>query len=334
LAAENLFLRKQLALFRERDKKAAATSAGDRFVFSKLAGFFDWRSALVIVKPATLIGCHRAAFRRFWHWKSRPVGRPPVEAKIRRLIWRIAAENPTWGEERIADELLKLQIRVSPRMVGKYIKRRATSASRRQRSALVHFHTKSGTCLCRLRLLCCGYGTLPYPLSIRCPRNRIQTSVHLNVTEHPTADWTLQQLREALPGDGHRKFLLHDRHSTLSANLDEQVGSWGIRVLRSPVRMPTANAHCERLIGSIRRECVDYVIPFHALYLRRLLREWVRHYDTGRPHRSLGPGIPEQTHHRADPHKRADEPCRASRVIAKPILGGFHHEYRWENAAA
>jgi hypothetical protein len=103
LAAENLFLRKQLALFQEREKRAKPTTAADRFVFSKLARFFDWRSALVIVKPATLIGWHRAAFRKFWRWKSRPVGRPQVSAEVRRLIRRMAAENPTWGEERIAD---------------------------------------------------------------------------------------------------------------------------------------------------------------------------------------------------------------------------------------
>ena len=122
LAAENLFLRKQLALFKEREKKAVPTTAADRFVLSKLARFFDWRSALVIVKPATLIGWHRAAFRQFWRWKSRPVGRPAISAEVRRLIRRMAAENLTWGEERIADELwLKLQIRLSPRTVRKYI---------------------------------------------------------------------------------------------------------------------------------------------------------------------------------------------------------------------
>ena len=101
LAAGNLFLRKQLALFQEREKKAAPTTAADRFVLSKLARFFDWRSALVIVKPATLIGWHRVAFRRFWHWKSRPVERRPVSAEVRRLIRRMAVENLTWGEERI-----------------------------------------------------------------------------------------------------------------------------------------------------------------------------------------------------------------------------------------
>ena len=124
LAGENLFLRKQLALFQEREKKATRTTAGDRFVCSKLALLFDWRSALVIVRPATLVGWHRAAFRRFWCWKSRPVGRRPISAEVRRLIRRMAAENLTWGEERIADELwLKLQIRVSPRTAGKYVKR-------------------------------------------------------------------------------------------------------------------------------------------------------------------------------------------------------------------
>ena len=120
LAAENLFLRRQLALFQEREKKAKPTTAADRFVLCRLACLFDWRDALVIVKPGTLIGWHRSAFRHFWHWKSRPVGRPPLPVKLRFLIRRMAAENPTWGEERIADELrLKLGILVSPRTVGK-----------------------------------------------------------------------------------------------------------------------------------------------------------------------------------------------------------------------
>src|SRR5437660_11224068 len=123
LAAENLFLRKQLALFREREKKARSTTPADRFVFSKLARWFDWRGALMIVKPATLIGWHRSAFRLFWRWKSQPVGRPQVTIEVRNLIRRLAAENPTWGEQRIADELLlKLQIRLSPRTVAKYSK--------------------------------------------------------------------------------------------------------------------------------------------------------------------------------------------------------------------
>src|SRR3954470_24742339 len=144
VAAENLFLRKQLALFREREKKAMPTTPADRFVFSKLARWFDWCSALLIVKPATLIGWDRNAFRMFWYWKSRPVGRPPVTAEVRDLIQRLAAENPTWGEQRIADELLlKLQIRLSPRTVAKYSKQRpGPRGSRDQRwSTLLKSHS-------------------------------------------------------------------------------------------------------------------------------------------------------------------------------------------------
>ena len=157
--------------------------------------------------------------------------------------------------------------------------------------------------------------------------------IHFNVTEHPTADWTLQQLREALPGDQNYKFLLHDRHKTFSSGLDEEVERWGVQVLQRQSECSPPNAHCERLIGTIRRECLDYVIPFHASQLRQTLREWVYHYNTGRPHRSLGPGIPDQLQPVAPARKPADHWGRASRVIAKLILGGLHHEYRWADAA-
>jgi hypothetical protein len=168
LAAENLFLRKQLALFQEREKRAVPTTAADRFVLSKLARFFDWCSVLVIVKPATLIGWHRAAFRRFWRWKSKPVGRPPVSAEVRRLIRRMSAENLTWGEERIADELwLKLQIRLSPRTVENTLGNRRTGVA--EESALVDLSPEPCTGYCSLRLLRFRDGSLPYPLYIRCP---------------------------------------------------------------------------------------------------------------------------------------------------------------------
>jgi putative transposase len=145
--------------------------------------------------------------------------------------------------------------------------------------------------------------------------------LHVNVTEHPTSEWTLQQLREALPGDQDYKFLLHDRHNTFSASLDETVESWGIHVLRSPVRMPIVNAYRERLIG-IRRECADYVIPLNASHLRSTLREWVSHYNGGRPHRSSGPGIPDDLNQATAPRPTADQLRAASYVLATLILGG------------
>jgi putative transposase len=117
--------------------------------------------------------------------------------------------------------------------------------------------------------------------------------VHCNVTAHPTAAWTLQQLREAIPSDHSYRFLIHDRDSIFSAEVDQQLKAFGLRVLHTPARAPKANAYCERLVGSVRRECLDFMIPLGEKHLRRILSEWVTHYNQGRPHLSLGPGIPE-----------------------------------------
>src|SRR5690242_13239657 len=333
VAAENLFLRKQLALFREREKTARPTTPADRFVFSKLARCFDWRSALMIVKPATLIGWHRNAFRLFWRGKSRPVGRPRVSVEVRDLIRRLAAENPTWEEKRIADELLlKLQIRLSPRTVAKYSKQPPRPrGSRDQRwSSFLKNHANA--------IVACDFFTVVTACSrviyvfvaLEIGSRRL---VHFNATEHPTAEWTVQQLREALPGDREYKFLLHDRHKTFSLGLDEEVARWGIEVLKSPAHAPTANAFCERLIGSIRRECLDYVIPLSESHLKRTLREWVNHYNTGRPHQSLGPGIPDQVEQKSPTNGEMETIFKRRPILAKSILGGLHHEYRWADTA-
>jgi transposase InsO family protein len=157
--------------------------------------------------------------------------------------------------------------------------------------------------------------------------------IHFNATEHPTAEWTLQQLREALPGDREYKFLLHDRHQTFSAGLDEEIASWGIEALKSPAHVPTANAFCERLIGTIRRECLDYLVPLSEFHLKGTLREWVNHYNSGRPHQSLGPGIPNQVDQKLPTNGRMETTSKARNIIAKSILGGLHHEYRWADAA-
>jgi hypothetical protein len=175
LAAENLFLRKQLALFREREKKAMPTTPADRFVFSKLARWFDWRSALVIVKPATLIGWHHAAFRRFWRWKSRPVGRPRVTTEIRDLIRRLAAENPTWGEKGIADELLlKLEIRLFAHR--RQVQQATAPATQVAGPALVHLPEKSRPSNRGLRFLHRCDRRLSRHLCVCRPRNRIAAS--------------------------------------------------------------------------------------------------------------------------------------------------------------
>jgi transposase InsO family protein len=159
--------------------------------------------------------------------------------------------------------------------------------------------------------------------------------LHCNVTAHPTAEWTLQQFREAISCDHLYRFLIRDRDSIFSAEVDDQLKAFGLRVLRTPARAPQANAYCERLVGTVRRECLDFMIPLGEKHLSRILAEWVTHYNQGRPHSSLGPGIPEPVEMLlpTQPHRRY---CSTDihKVAARSILGGLHHEYRWERVAA
>jgi putative transposase len=154
------------------------------------------------------------------------------------------------------------------------------------------------------------------------------------VTEHPTSEWTLQQFREIIQENETRGFLIHDRDSIYSADLDQAIETMGLKVLKTPVRAPTANAYCERLIGTIRRECLDLMIPLSERHLRRILLEWVAHYNKGRPHSSLGPGIPDPSVPVLSAgHSRHQLPAD-HHVIVKPVLGGLHHEYQVVRMAA
>ena len=157
--------------------------------------------------------------------------------------------------------------------------------------------------------------------------------MHWSVTEHPTAAWTVQRFRACVPGDQPQRWLIHDRDSIYSAAVDDAVGAMGLTVLKTPARCPQANAFCERLIGTMRRECLDWLIVLNERHLRSVLQEWVAHYNQGRPHASLGPGIPDVPPGRlARPngHRISD----GHRVVAAPILAGLHHEYRLEPLAA
>jgi putative transposase len=337
LVAENLFLRKQLALCQERQVKLRRPTQATRIALTWLARWFDWRHALVIVQPATLIRWHRQGFRVFWRWTSRP-GRPPIPADLQALIRRMAGENPTWGQERIANELrLKLGLRVSPRTVRKYLPRSRHGgptlgvSSQRWRTFLRN-HAQ-GVVACDFCVVVTGTFRLLYVFVVM--EHATRRILHANVTAHPTAAWTLQQLREAIPADHTYRFLIHDRDSIFSQPLDQGVCNLGLRVVKTPVRGAQANALCERLIGTLRRECLDFVIPLTEHHLRRLLHEWAAHYNTGRPHMSLGPGHPQCSSslpallcaHR----HRWPKPYH---VVARPILGGSHHDYRLESQAA
>jgi len=337
LLAENLFLRKQLAFYQEHKIRPQPLTDATRLTLVLWSRFFDWKSALMIVKPETLTAWHRKGFRLLWRWKSRP-GRPPVPQEIQELIVRMVRENPTWGQARVADELsLKLGIFVSPRTVRKYWPWQPNNGNQNRVSTqrwatFVRNHADAIVACDFMMAVTARFQFLYVLVMLELGSRRI---LHCNVTAHPTAEWTLQQFREALPGENSHRFMVHDRDAIFSAELDEElVGGIRIRVLRTPPRLPQANAFCERLIGTIRRECLDFLIPLNERHLRRMLREWVRHYNSGRPHSRLGPGIPDRGRSPVRLRQCKNSAATAStEVVARPVLGGLHHEYAWKRAA-
>ena len=190
----------------------------------------------------------------------------------------MAAENPTWGEERIANELnLKLTIRISPRTVGKYLRRQRpvhTPDPKQRWMAFVRNQTKVMVACDFFMVVTATFRTLYVFVVMEIGSRRI---LHRNVTAHPTAEWTLQQFREALPGDHAHRFVIHDRDSIFAEEVDQGLRNLGVRVLRTPVRAPKANSVCERLGGSLRRECLDFLLPFNERHLQMTIRDWRRH---------------------------------------------------------
>ena len=339
VSAEILFLRKQLAFYQEHQIRPRRLADSARFSLALWSRFFDWKEALVIVQPETLIGWHRKGFKLFWKWKCR-IGRPRLPGNIRQLIVRMVRENPTWGEERVAAELsVKLRILVSPRTVRSYWPSRPSPRGTRKTSSqhwrtFVHNHAESLVACDFLVAVTARFRVLYVFVVMEVGSRQI---LHYNVTEHPTAGWTMQQFREALPSDHNYRLLIHDRDSIFSTEVDDELKSFGLTVLRTPVQAPKANAFCERLIGTVRRECLDYVIPLSEKHLRKTLREWVSHYNHGRPHSALGPGIPADTKarlRRFSPHTRRHELPADSRITTREILGGLHHEYELARIAA
>jgi len=334
VAAENLFLRKQLGLFVERQTTPRRATDSVRFTLAQLCRFFDWRDALIIVKPDTLIRWHRKGFRLFWKWKSRPRGRPRVPAELQDLIVEMANNNPTWGEERIANELLlKIGIQISPRTVRRYMPKnpkRSVNPSQRWMT-FVRNHAKA-IVACDFFVVVTATFQLIYAFVVMEVGTR--RILHFNVTRHPTAEWTLQQFRECVTGEEGYRFVIHDRDRIYSRELDQSLKSFGLTVLKTPYKSPQANAYCERLIGSARRECLDLMIPLNEAHIRRTLKSWTAHYNRARPHSSLGPGMPDANSPKAELQIKRHCIPKDCRIASTSILGGLHHEYRLERIAA
>jgi putative transposase len=246
----------------------------------------------------------------------------------------MAASNRTWGEERIANELLmKLGIRVSPRTVRRYMPSRPRPKPGTQPwSTFVRNHARCVLASDFFVVVTATFRILYVFVVLEVGTRRI---LHWNVTAHPTSDWTAQQFRMVISGDEAHRYVIHDRDTIYSNDVDRTIDALGLTVLKTPVHTPQANAFCERVIGTIRRECVDFSIAINEGHVRAILREWVTHYNRGRPHASLGPGLPESSGMVAAVGEAHGHSFPAGcRVAAMPILGGLHHEYRLQRQAA
>jgi transposase InsO family protein len=268
------------------------------------------------VKPATVIAWHRKGFRLFWTWKIRRgrTGRPEVPLDVRDLIRRMSRENPMWGAPRIHGELLKLGIEIGETSVGKYMVRRRKPPSQTWRVFLEN-HVKSMVSVDFFTVPTIRFQVLYVFLVLAHDRRRI---LHFNVTAHPTAEWTAQQLIQAFPWDSAPCYLLRDRDGIFGETFVQQVKAMGIREVLSAPRSPWQRAFVERVIGSIRRECIDHMIVFNEASLRRTLGSYLDYYHRSRTHLSLEKDSPEP---------RPVQPPTLGRVVSVPQVGGLHHRY-------
>ena len=316
LHVENLALRHQLGVLRRSVKRPKLTSA-DRFLWAWLCEVWsDWRSSLVIVKPETVVAWHRKSFRLYWTWKVRhgQPGRPAIPKDVRELIRRLSCENPLWGAPRIHGELLKLGIDVGETSVGKYMLRRRKPPSQTWRTFLDN-HIKTMVSVDFFTVPTIRFQILYVFLVLAHDRRRI---LHFGVTAHPTAEWTAQQLREALPWDADERHLLRDRDRIFGDEFAKQVKAMGIQEVLSAPRSPWQRAYVERLIGTFRRECLDHMIVFNEASLFRHVKSFVAYYHDSRTHLALAKDTPEP---------RLVHPPDLGTVVAIPQVGGLHHRY-------
>ena len=276
----------------------------------------EWQSALGIVQPATVIAWHRKGFRLYWAWKIRrgKAGRPAVPREVRDLIRRMSRENPLWGAPHIHGELLKLGITIGETSVARYMVRHPQPPSQTWRTFLDN-HVKTMVSVDFFSVPTMRFQVLYVFLVLAQERRRV---VHCNVTAHPTAEWTAQQLGEAFPFDQTPRYLLRDRDQIFGDEFRRQVTDMNIEEVLSAPRAPWQRAYIERLIGSIRRECLDHIIVFNEAGLRRTLSEYFSYYHGTRPHLSLEKDAPEP---------RKVHPPESGRVVAIAQAGGLHQRY-------
>jgi transposase InsO family protein len=314
LEAENAVLRHQLIVLRRRLHGRVRLTNQDRWFLIRLYRWFpSILQVLAIIRPETLVRWHRASFRCYWRWKSRPVGgRPQIEAELRALIRRMSVENPFWGAPRIHGELLKLGFEVAQSSVARYMVKRRGPPSQGWRTFL-HNHAPDIAAMDLFVVPTIGFVLLYAFVIIRLGRRDL---VWTNVTANPTAEWVARQITEAFSWKEAPRYMIRDRDRIYGSVVTRRLHAMGIRDKPIAPASPWQNAFAERLIGSIRRECVDHIIVLGEMHLRRVLKSYADYYNFVRTHRSLNKDAP------------VSRPVQRAGVIrSRAILGGLHNHY-------
>ena len=314
LELELIALRHQVAVLNRQQSGRLRLCSIDRMLWVWL--YRVWPrclKAILVVKPATVVQWHRQGFRLYWLWRSRP-GRRPIGRETRKLIREMCFANPLWGAPRIHGELLKLGIKISQATVAKYMVRRPQSPSPTWRSFL-GTETLGIAAIDMFIVPSATFRLLFVMLILAHYRRKI---VRFDVTQRPTAGWLSRQVTEAFPWDSAPRVLLRDRDSSYGVEFSKRVDAMGITEVLIAPHSPWQNPYGERVIGSIRRECLDHLIIFNERHLRRVLSSYEDYYHRTRTHLSLGKDCPEP---------RPVHPPTHGKVIAIPQVGGLHHRY-------
>jgi putative transposase len=318
LVLENLALRQQLTVLKRQHRRPSLGIFDKIFWVVARRVWSGWKHSLIIATPETVVRWHRAGFRLYWRLISKVrarVGRMPTSKGVRDLIFRMVAENPTWGAPRIHGELLILGFALSERTISRWMKRapRDPEAARRWLTFLRN-HREVIAAMDFFTVPTITFGFLYYFFVISHDRRRI---LHFNVTKHPTSTWIVQQLREAFPFGLAPRFLIFDRDAKYGLEVPSAVRSLRMSPVRTSFESPWQNGVAERWVGSCRHDLLDHIIALNERHLRRLVCEYVRYYHDDRTHLGLRKGTPNRR-----------IPSEASgRILSHERLGGLHHRY-------
>lgn len=315
LILENTLLRQQLIIYQRSVKRPKITQL-DRIILVWLSKVYNrWKEAMMVVKPDTVIGWHRQGFKLYWRRKSRGAGRPCIDWTLIKLIRKLQKENPLWSAQRIQGELKKLGYDVCDNTVAKYMKRPEASPEKRQRwltflrnhaprTAEIDFLVVRTICLKAIYVF----------VAISHDRRKI---LHFGVSSKLHSQWAIQQLRETFAFDGTTKYVIRDNDAIFSEDFKRTIKRFGLKDSPTAPRSPWQNPICERVLGTLRRDCLDHMIILNEKHLYNVLHEYIfEYYNISRTHMSLGKDAP------------VHRPMQAEgRIVSKPILGALHHVY-------